>query len=132
MADERKAAIDLEAVADRSLDSLSAVEFMGALSRAGTIGVQAMRFWPEKKKYELWSEPENLGKMTIGGLFKGVREKKKIELEKDPRTEVVHKLPGAEFESLTIEDLVINPTFRNLVVSVAREVASQMGARGGR
>src|SRR5688572_761653 len=106
MPDERKAAIDREALENKPLDSLSAVDFLSALSGAGAIGIQAMRFWPEKKKYELFTEPENLGKATIGGLFKGVREKKKVELEKDPRTELVHKLPGAEIEFLNPQDLV--------------------------
>jgi hypothetical protein len=129
MADERRAAIDLEAIEDKPLASLSAVDFLSALSGAGTIGVQAMRFWPEKKKYELYSEPENLGKTTIGGLFKGVREKKKVELEKDLRTELVHKLPGSEIEVLNPQDLVINPAFREAVTVIAREVVNQLGRR---
>jgi len=126
---ERKAAIDLEAIESKPLDSLSAVDFVTALSSAGSIGIHAMRFWPEKKKYELFIEPENLGKTTIGGIFKGLREKKKVELEKDPRTEVVHKLPGAEIEWLNPQDLVTNPAFREAVTGIAREVVNQLGRR---
>ena len=70
MANERKAAIDLEAIESTPLKSLSAVDFVTALSGAGAIGIHAMRFWPEKKKYELLTEPENLGNATIGGIFK--------------------------------------------------------------
>jgi len=127
MADERKAAIDVDAIEGTALSSLSAVDFLKALSSAGAIGIHTMRFWPEKKKYELFTEPENLGKATIGGLFKGVREKKKIEFEKDLRPEVVHKLPGAEIEFLNPNDLVINPAFREAVSVIAREVVNQLG-----
>lgn len=122
---ERIAAIDLEAIESRTLDSISAADFVTALAGAGTIGAQALRTWPEKKKYELFVEPENAGKVTVGGLLKGVREKKKVELEKDLRSEV-YKLPGAEVE-LNPRDLVINPAFREAVAVVAREVVAQMG-----
>ena len=123
---ERKAAIDLEAIEQKTLDSISAADFVTALSGAGTIGAQVLRAWPEKKKYELFVEPENAGKVTVGGLLKGVREKKKIELEKDPRTEV-YKLPGAEVELLNPRDLVTNPAFREAVTAVARDVVAQLG-----
>ena len=125
MADERKAAIDPEAIENKPLASLSAVDFLSALSGAGTIGVQAMRFWPEKKKYELYTEPENAGKITIGGLLKGVREKKKVELEKDLRTEI-YKEVGSENELLNPKDLVTNPAFRDAVTAVARDVVAQL------
>ena len=127
MSDERKAAIDLEAIEGKTLDSLSASDLLKVLGSAGTVGVQAMRFWSEKKKYELFTEPE--GKATVGGLLKGVREKKKIELEKDPRTEFSHKLPGAEVEWLNPQDLVTNPAFREAVTVISREVVNQLGRR---
>jgi hypothetical protein len=129
VANERKAAIDLESIESTPLKSLSAVDFVAALSGAGAIGIHAMRFWPEKKKYELLTEPENLGNATIGGIFKGVREKKKIELEKDPRTEVFQKHQAAEFEWVNPQDLVINPAFREAVTVIAREVVNQLGRR---
>ena len=129
MAEERRAAIDAEAIENKPLASLSAVDFLTALNGAGAVGAHAMRFWPEKKKYELYAEPENLGKTTLGGLLKGVREKKKVELEKDLRTEVSHKLPGAEIEVLNPQDLVINPAFREAVTVIAREVVNQLGRR---
>jgi hypothetical protein len=127
MAEERKAAIDLDAIQDKPLDSLTAADFLNALGRTGTVGVQAMRFWPEKKKYELYVEPENLGRITMGGLIRGLREKKKVELEKEPRTEIVHKAPGSEFEWLDPRDLVINPAFRDAVTNIVQEVVGQMG-----
>jgi hypothetical protein len=124
---ERQAAIDLEAIEHKTLDSISAADFVTALAGAGTIGAQALRTWPEKKKYELFVEPENAGKVTVGGLLKGVREKKKVELEKDLRTEVYNKLPGAEVELLNPQDLVTNPAFREAVTAVARDVVAQLG-----
>jgi len=129
MAEDRRAAIDLEALENKTLDSLSAADFLTALSGAGAIGAQAIRFWPEKKKYELYLEPENLGKVTVGGIFTRVREKKKIELEKDVRTEYVHKQPGPELDWLNVEDLVTNPAFRQAVTTIAREVAGQLSRR---
>jgi hypothetical protein len=125
-ASERKAAIDMDALESKTLDSLSASDFLAALASTGSVGVQALRIWPEKKKYELFVEPENLGKATLGGLFKGIREKKKIELEKDPRTEVFQKVNAAEFEFINPKDLVINPAFREAVTTIVREVA-QLG-----
>jgi len=122
---ERKAAIDLEAIESKTLDSVSAADFMSALGNAGSIGAQALRFWPEKKKYELFTEPENSGKITVGGLLKGVREKKKVELEKDLRPEL-YKQVGAEVE-INPKDLVTNPAFREAVADVARDIVTQLG-----
>jgi hypothetical protein len=127
MANDRKAAIDDEGLEERPLSSLSAAEFLAALSDKGTLGIHTMRFWSEKKKYELYVEPENLGKVTFGNIFRGVQEKKKVELEKDPRPEFGPKLPGAEFERFNPEDLVTNPSFREAVTTVAREVVRQLG-----
>ena len=126
-ASDRKAAIDLDALESKTLDSLSAIDFLNALASTGSIGVQALRIWPEKKKYELFVEPENLGKATLGGLFRGIREKKKVELEKDPRTEVLQKSNAVEFEFFNPKDLVTNPAFREAVTTIVREVATQFG-----
>jgi len=125
MANERRAAIDLEALESKTLDSISAADFVTALTSAGPAGAYTFRFWPEKKKYELYTEPENAGKVTLGGLLKGVREKKKVELEKDLRPEVYKEL-GSENELLNPKDLVTNPAFREAVTTVAREVMSQL------
>jgi hypothetical protein len=114
---ERKAAIDLEAIESKTLDSISAADFVSALTGAGTTGAQALRVWPEKKKVELFVEPENAGKITVGGLLKGVREKKKVELEKPV---------GSEFELINPKDLVTNPAFREAVTIVARDVVAQL------
>ena len=129
MAQELKAAVDLDALESKTLSSLSAADFLKALGATGTIGVQALRFWPEKKKYELYLEPENLGGGTLGGFLKGIREKKKIELEKDLRTEVFHKTPGAEVEWQNPQDLVVNPAFRDAVTVIVKEVVNQLGHR---
>lgn len=126
MADVKKAAIDRDAIEAKPLSSLSAADFLSALTAAGTIGIHAIRFWPEKKKYELYLEPENLGGATLGGLIERVREKKKVELEKDLRPEVP-KLVGAEHEWLDPRDLVTNPAIREVIQQeVAREVARQL------
>ncbi len=136
MPDDRKAAIDLDAMEDKALSTITAADFLTALGQSGGVAVHAMRVWPEKKKLELFVEPENLGKVTVGGILRGVREKKKVELEKDPRpeiakdlrSEVLHKAPGPEFELIDPKDLVINPAVRAVITEVAKEVVKQIGA----
>lgn len=82
MARERKAAID-EEFADRALGDMSAADFLTVLNRQGLISHLVV--WPEKKKVELYLEPENLGKVNLGRLIDIIRgEKKKRELEWDP------------------------------------------------
>ena len=122
MSTEKRASIDLDAIGQKKLSEISAADFITALN-AGGISLQAHhRIWPEKKKVELWVEPENLGGVSVGDLLNVVRaEKKKVELEKPPTAEI--------FKSVGVEnvtnprDLLRDPEF---ISQVAREVANQL------
>ena len=84
MSEERKAAIDLDTLGDKSLGEISAADFLNALD-AGGLTVQNLTVWPEKKKIELLVEPENLTKFRLKDILVVIRtEKKKLELEKFP------------------------------------------------
>jgi hypothetical protein len=84
MEPEKKAAIDLDELGKKTLSEISAEDFLMALN-AGGISLQHITVWPEKKKYELYVEPENLGKVNVGEILMRIRfEKKKVELEKNP------------------------------------------------
>lgn len=86
MAQNKKAAIDIDAIGDKRLSDISAADFLSAL-QAGGLASQHLYVWPEKKKFELWVEPENdfLGGINVRDFFEQMRkEKKKLELEKFP------------------------------------------------
>lgn len=84
MSAEKKAAVDMDAIQDQTLDQIRASDFLAALN-AGGLAAQHLAFWPEKKKLEYWTEPENLGKIRFKDIFEKIRvEKKKLELEVDP------------------------------------------------
>lgn len=77
------AAIDLDEIAETPLAELTADTFLEALVAGKS--VEHLRFWPEKKKYELYQEPESIGEVRFGrfrDILKG--EKKKTELEVPP------------------------------------------------
>jgi hypothetical protein len=88
VAQEKKTpAFDPDAIRSKSLDQVSASDLLQALHHGG-MGIGHLTVWPEKKKYELWVEPENLGKVDVGRLLDVLRgEKKKVELEKYPGLE---------------------------------------------
>jgi hypothetical protein len=88
VAQEKKTpAFDPDAIRSKSLDQVSASDLLQALQHGG-VGIGHLTVWPEKKKYELWVEPENLGKVDVGRLIDILRgEKKKVELEKYPGLE---------------------------------------------
>jgi hypothetical protein len=80
----KKAAIDLEEIQSKSLSDITAADFLAALN-AGGISAQHLTVWPEKKKVELWREPENFGEIRVRDVLSVIRnEKKKVELEKLP------------------------------------------------
>ena len=68
MSNGKKAAIDLDDIRDKPLDQVSAADFLTALSNSGQLGASVFRVWPEKKKYELWLEPEFNKGINIGAL----------------------------------------------------------------
>ena len=84
MAQAKKAAIDLDNLGEKTLSEISAADFLTALN-AGGVALQGVTVWPEKKKLELYVEPENLGKVNVKDVIIRIRaEKKKLELEKMP------------------------------------------------
>jgi len=89
---EKRAAIDVEKIMDSPLSQISAADFLTALSH-DRVSASYLVHWPEKKKYELLVEPENVGHINLGRLIDILRgEKKKVELEKDPSSEIFRKL----------------------------------------
>lgn len=79
----KRAAIDLEKLMETPLSAISAADFLTALSQNGQ--VRHIIYWPEKKKYELWAEPEILPEINLGRFLDIIKgEKKKVELEKNP------------------------------------------------
>jgi hypothetical protein len=91
VAPEKKAAID-EQLAEQTLGEISAADFLKALNRGGL--VSDLVVWPEKKKVELYIEPENLEKVNFGRLIEIIRgEKKKRELEPYPFVRVSDPSP---------------------------------------
>ena len=88
---EKRAAIDVEKLMDSPLSQISAADFLTALSR-DRVSVGYLVHWPEKKKYELFVEPENIGRLNVGSLIDILKgEKKKVELEKDLNSEIFRK-----------------------------------------
>lgn len=84
MSPEKKAAIDLDSIGEKTLADISAADFLGALN-AGNNALAQITLWPEKKKIELLVEPENLGRLVVKDILTVIRlEKKKYELEKMP------------------------------------------------
>ncbi|MBF6023178.1 hypothetical protein [Lysobacter niastensis] len=140
MNDERKAAIDLDQIQDKPLNSISAADFLEALGRSGHSGALMFRAWPEKKKYELFVEPEFSGGISVGGLLGRFAEKKKYEIEKDWRPEIHKPLrsevlkdwtpeipkPPSEFE-FNPKEWLHDPAF---IRQVATEVAAQLKSMG--
>jgi hypothetical protein len=122
MSSEKRAAIDLDAIGEKQLSEISAADFLTALNAGGISAQVHHRIWPEKKKVELWAEPENLGGVKVGDLLNVIKaEKKKVELEKPPSTEIV-KAVGVE-NVTNPRDLLRDPEF---IGQVAREVANQL------
>jgi len=120
MASERKASIDLEAIEEKSLNQVSAADFLTALGASGRRGATVMKAWPEKKKYELLLEPEFTPDIKVGALINKLGEKKKYELEKPHISELFHKAVGSEVEYLNPREQLIDP------VVLAREIAKQL------
>ena len=89
MPNEKKAAIKFEDIAEKKLSDISAADFIAALNAGGATQAVGLHVWPEKKKLELFTEPENVTGITVKdflGIMAG--EKKKRELEKPWAAEV--------------------------------------------
>lgn len=88
MSSNKKAAIDLDALGEKKLSEIKASDFLQALSEGANV-TKSLTIWPEKKKRELWLEPEDYSRIRVKDLVevlqKGwINEKKKVELEPLP------------------------------------------------
>lgn len=77
----KRAAIDLDSIADTPLSEISAADFLDALAQGGDDIHALGGTWPEKKKVELVVS-ENIGTVSVGRVLNILRiEKKKAERE---------------------------------------------------
>lgn len=122
---ERKPAIDRDDAENKTLDQITASDFLKLLGTGEAVGLQALQVWPEKKKYELLVEPENFGRLRVVDLVRGIREKKKVELEKPPRIEgwEIPKRAGPEDWWRDPRQVLRDPDFLR---DLAQEVAIQL------
>jgi hypothetical protein len=118
-AESRKAAIDLDDIQEKALDQVSAADFLSALTNSGIKSAAVMRVWPEKKKFELFLEPEFPPGITVGRLVDRLTEKKKYEFEKPLQSEIQKRL-GTEGEWIDPRQSLVDP------VEIAKEVARQL------
>lgn len=112
-------------ISAKKLSDVSAAQFLEALDAGAFGAIGKLKIWPEKKKVELWAEPEHYGGISVGALEGVLREKKKLELEKNFPAEI-HKRVGSE-EVIDPRVILRDPTF---IKEVAREVAVQIRAMG--
>jgi len=77
---EKNAAIELAELKTKRMSEIRADQLIDGLNAQGLLG--KLPHWPEKKKYELWAEPE--GNIEVGKLIDFLQEKKKYELELPP------------------------------------------------
>lgn len=111
MNEKKSASIDLDNIRQRKLGDMSAADFLVVLSKGDVLPIHHLIHWPEKKKYELWVEPEH--NHTIGNIIDFIGEKKKVELEK----------PVAVEHYIDVNILVRDPDF---IRQVANEVAKRI------
>ncbi len=112
---DRKAAIAKDDLSDKTLDQVSAAEFLSALDRNSV----SITVWPEKKKLELYTEPENWGRFRFRDVFDVITsEKKKYELE---------KLPGFERVRDPIGERVNPAIYDRLADQIAERIAARLG-----
>lgn len=77
---ERRAAVDVDAVLKRSLNDLSAADFIRVLGHRDFSGIGVII--ADKKKYELWIDEGPVFDVPLGEILDKIRgEKKKVELE---------------------------------------------------
>jgi hypothetical protein len=122
MSTGKKAAIDVEQIADKPLGEISAAEFLSALQAGGITPTLGLHVWPEKKKVELWPDGENVSQVKVRDLIRViVVEKKKRELEKMATFEqVIDPLGMQTFPSLQA----------SMISAIAQEVEARL-RRGG-
>jgi hypothetical protein len=81
MPGKARAAIDPDALLDRSLSEISVADLIQAVS-AGGLRDRSIVLLPDKKKYELWVDEGPILKLPLREVLEKLRgEKKKLELE---------------------------------------------------
>lgn len=116
MSTPKQAAIDVDDLQDKQLGEISAADFLKALDQGG-LKVHTLTVWPEKKKVEYWTEPEDFQRIRFKDLLVIIRnEKKKVELEKMPGLEMF-KQAGTEVW-LDPQELLYDSLLERLVKDV--------------
>ncbi len=117
----KRAAIPAD-LAERQIGELSATDFLAALHSAKVTQVE-LGVLADKKKYELWVEETQIDKIAVKDLVERLRgEKKKLELEKNPRHEYLKRAIELEIDP---REMFIDPV-------VIEEIATQVAAKLGR
>ena len=77
----RAAAIESDTTIDRDIGQITAKDFLNILDKEG-LGASSLNLLPEKKKIELFTEPEWTKAIKVKDLVRVLKtEKKKVELE---------------------------------------------------
>lgn len=79
-------AIDLDHALDQSLNELSAADLLKVLAHKDVVNTTTAQVLPDKKKYELWVEPEDgIFDVSLRDVLERLKtEKKKAEIERPP------------------------------------------------
>jgi len=78
---KKTAAIESDSLGERDITQITAKDFLSALDREG-LGASSLNLLPEKKKLELYNEPEWTSAIKVKDLVRALKtEKKKVELE---------------------------------------------------
>jgi hypothetical protein len=128
MSEAKKAAIDLDEIGEKSLSEVSAADFLAALN-AGGISVRGLTVWPEKKKVELWAEHEIPDEIRVKDFVRVINEKKKVEMEKDPRAEGWNKTPGSEDWTGQFGEEIYPGPYEQLLDRLTRDIESRLRQR---
>lgn len=122
----KHAAIDLEEIRETPLAELTADRFLAALDEEKVLNY--LPYWPEKKKYELWVEPENIGRIPFERIIDIIKaEKKKTELEPYQITvdQYIHGdqfIPGDQYLTGRRYQLLLNRLADDLLVRLREQL----------
>ena len=124
----KTAAIAADKLESKALNQISAEDFLVALNHSG-VAAHTLTIWPEKKKLELYTEPENLGKVNVGRIIDIIKgEKKKVELEKHPGYETWRD-PREQFVNPVQNSGLQNAAYDVLVDKLAQDIEARIRFR---
>ena len=87
---EKRAAIDIDTLGDKTVEEISAAELVEVLDAGGSAALGHIGVLPEKKKAELETDQPRVKDLRVRDLINiVVVEKKKKELEKPPWAEAI-------------------------------------------